>query len=134
MKYILFLFVFTISFIVNAQNSSDAYYVSDISNLSEIQITASGLNALAKEYGFTADFSEFKVQKAEDHYVLLAKDLAQKWIYAFELKNISSKLYIDIDKHINACESEKLSIDVFTISEGEISGCIQSELHVLGRN
>jgi hypothetical protein len=92
------------------------------------------LNTLAKEYGMVANFTDMKVQKIGNHYVLLVNDQAQKWIYAFELKNNSSKLYINIDKHINACESDLLSISIFKITDDEIDGCVKFNHHVLGRN
>ena len=134
MKYYLaFLFVVFTS-LVSGQNSTNNYFVSDISNINEIKITSSELNKIAGEYGQTTVFYQLKVQKVSDHYLLLAKDISQKWIYAFELKNIGSELYIDVDKHINACESEMLSLSIFIIKEGEIDGCVKSDHHVLGRN
>ena len=134
MKYYLALFIIGFVTIVNGQNTSANYFVSDISQIDQIKITKSALNTLAKEYGQTTDFVELKVQKVSDHYVLLAKDLAQKWIYAFELKSITTKLYIDTGKHINACKSENLSISIFTIVDGKIDGCINVNHQVFGRD
>lgn len=134
MKYFLALLFVVFVTIVSGQTATDNYFVSDISQIDEINITASGLNILAKEYGQTTNFTDLKIQKVSDHYVLLAKDVAQKWIYAFELKSIDSKLYIDVNKHINACESETLSLGIFTISDDGIVGCMKYDHHVLGRN
>ena len=134
MKYFLALLFVVFVTKVSGQTATDNYFVSDISQIDEINITASMLNTLAKEYGQTTNFTQLKVQKVSDHYVLLAKDDAQKWIYAFELKSIDSKLYIDVNKHINACESETLSIGIFTLNDDGIVGCMKYDHHVLGRN
>jgi hypothetical protein len=134
MKYFkALLFVFCVTF-VHAQSTPQKYYVSPANQVNELNITTADLNILAKEYAVATDFSDLLVQQVGDHYVLLAKDIAQKWIFAFELVNIDSKLYIDIDKHVNACKSETLSMGVFTVKEGEIEGCVKFDLHVLGRN
>ena len=134
MKYYLSLLFVAMVTIVYGQNATEKYFVADLININEIIINSAELNTLAKEYGQSTNFSELLVKKVSDHYVLLAKDLAQKWIYAFELKIIGSKLYIDINKHINACESETLSLNIFIIKEGEIEGCVKFNHHVLGRN
>ena len=134
MKYYLVILSFIFVSIVSGQNSVNNYLVSDINRIDEIQITLPVLNTLAKEYGQTAKFSQLLVQKVGDHYVLLAKDLAQKWIYEFELYNVDSKLYIDLNKHIFACESDNLSLSIFNIVDGQINGCIKVNQTVLGRN
>lgn len=134
MKYNLALLFVLFITIVKAQNTPSDYLVSDITQNNLIEISIAELNNIAKEYGQTSNFTDLKVQKVSDHYVLLAKDLAQKWIYAFELKKIDSKLFIDLLKHVNACESEILSINIFTIKQNEIDGCLKLDHHVLGRN
>jgi hypothetical protein len=134
MKYYMALIFIVFVTLVSGQNKTDNYFVTEISSIDEINMTASSLNMLATEYGLITNFSELKVQKVSDHYVLLAKEPAQKWIYAFELKKIDTKLYIDIDKHINACESKMLSLEIFTIKDDEIVGCVKFDHHILGRN
>jgi hypothetical protein len=134
MRYFL-AFIFGIAVTVaSGQNTVNNYVVSDISSIQQVEISLDQMNSLAREYGHTADFSELKVEMLADRYILLAKDNAKKWVYAFELKVNGSELLIDIDQHINACESEKLSLDIFTVSNGDIVGCVKSEHHILGRN
>ena len=134
MKYNLAL-LFIVFFIkISAQNTTPDYFVSDISQTDKIGISTTDLNKLAKEYGETTNFTELKVQKVSDHFILLAKDIAQKWIYAFELKSIDTKLFINMEKHINACQSDNLSISIFNIVDGQIDGCIKVNHRVLGRN
>lgn len=134
MKYYLAILVILFFTKVSAQSSTSDYFVSDISEINNIKISTAELNNLAKEYGQTANFTELKVQQVSDHYVLLAKDIAQNWIYAFELKSNGTKLFIDIEKHINACESENLSMIIFKIVDGQIDGCKKANHRVLGRN
>jgi len=134
MKYYLGLIFVVFVTVVSGQNTTNNYLVSDISRIDDIKITTSELNTLAREYGQTANFTELSVQKVSDHYVLLAKDLDQKLIYAIELNTVNSKLYIDLYKHINACESDNLSLSIFNILDGQIIGCIKANHRVLGRN
>jgi hypothetical protein len=133
MKYYLALVALFLFFGVRAQNAVSDYFVTDISQNNEIKISTADLNKLTKECGQTTNITELKVQKVGDHYVLLAKDIAQKLILAFELKSDGTKLYVDINKVINACESQTISLSIFTIIDGQISGCIKVNHRVLGR-
>jgi hypothetical protein len=134
MKYLFALGIILMVSTISAQNAITDYLVSDINQTGKIAISAETLNILAKEYGQTTNFTELSVQKVSEHYVLLAKEMNKKWIYAFELKNNDSKLYIDTEKHINACESQTMSILIFHITDGEIDGCKKFNHHILGRN
>ena len=134
MKHYFSLLFVVFASIALAQNTAPNYFVSNISTINEIKITTTQLNALAREYGYAANFSGLLVQKVGNHHVLLAKDLTQKWIYAFELSTINSKLYIDANKHISACISETLSLSIFSIKDNEIVGCVKAEHRILGRN
>ena len=133
MKYLITLMVILLFTRVNSQNAVSDYFVCDISQNSTLSITATDLNKLAKEYIQNSNITEFKVQKVADHYVLLAKDIAQKLILVFELKSEGTKLYIDIDKKINACESQTLSVSIFKVVDGKIDGCFKGDLKTFSR-
>jgi hypothetical protein len=133
MKYFLALMVILLFTKVSAQDVVDEYFVSDISQTNTVKISTDDLNKLLKECGFTSNITELKVQKMDEQYYLLAKDIAQKWILAFDLKSVGTKLFIDKYKRINACESNNLSISIFRMVDGQIDGCFNVNHHTFSK-
>ncbi len=68
---------------------------------------------------------QMKIEKFENDYFLLAKDVVNHWGYIFKLISKKKKLYLNPSDDINACDCEILSINSFKIVNGEIKGCIE---------
>ena len=55
-------------------------------------------------------------------------DHKETWIYIMPLNRLNNTIRLSNDEILNACKSEELSIETFSIKDGQIDGC-ESDNH-----
>ncbi|MFY8186676.1 MAG: hypothetical protein ACOVLC_01835 [Flavobacterium sp.] len=98
--------------------------MSSTSATSKIEITIEQVNKYLNSFETikSIQISEMLVSEYNTKHYLLSKD-EKGWIFILPLVAKKDKLFIEKSKVLYACQSELLSIEVFKIEKGEISGC-----------
>lgn len=117
-------FTFVFFMIFTHSIFSQNLLVSSTSATSKIEITIEQVNKYLNSFETIKNIqiSEMLVSEYNTKHYLLSKD-EKGWIFILPLVAKKGKLFIEKSKVLNACQSELLSIEVFKIENGEISGC-----------
>lgn len=122
----------------NFHGFSQSKTVAHIDNMDKIEISKSDVENYIMKFGpmQTIEIMELDISDHNNEYFLLAKckiNNKENWVYIVQLKSKKNKLVIKKGKYLNACESDIISIDNFTIVNGEIKGCVKCNHKVMGK-
>lgn len=120
-------FAFTCMLVITQTLVSQNLFVGEFGDKSKIMITNHQLNKYMNGYeiGENIQINEMMISEFANQNFLLARDVEGGWVYVMKLKTRGKRLFLEKNKTINACQSNKLSIDLFNFENGEIMGCAQ---------